>query len=155
MILFLTPKNEYPMTLYELFHSVPPEVLLRKIRQINSKNDILFSLESKCMHLVLNTQPEKSDKTPIYVIRNRQLKPLVAFDTSLGAEITLGKLLARRVMISDQLKNLHKGIIAAYCYCALPVGIVLKPGGKCKVSQVFDPKNKSIVTRIYDNILFY
>lgn len=143
------------MTLYELFHSVSPEVLLENIRRINTQNDVVCHLESIYLPLVLSALPEDDDGVPIYVLRDRQFKPIVAFDTTLDAEITLNKILARQVMVSDQLKHLSSGIIAAHCYCALPVGIVVEPDSKCNVSTAFDQDTKSIVTKVYGYIRLY
>lgn len=143
------------MTLYELFHSIPPEVLLECIRQINHKNDVVIYLESSYLTSVLNTLPGEDDGKPIHVIRDRNFNPVVAFDTSLNSEITLRKILARQVMVCEPLKHLSPSMIAAHCYCAMPVSIVVNTNCNCEVSQIFDQDTKSIVTKVYDNILLY
>ncbi len=143
------------MTLYELLHSIPQEVLLECIRQINPKNDVVFYLESSYLTSVLNTLPGEDDGKPIHVIRDRYFNPIVAFDTSLNSEIALRKILARQVMVCEPLKHLSPGMIAAHCYCAMPVSIVVNTDCNCEVSQVFDQDSKSIVTKVYDNILLY
>lgn len=143
------------MILYELLHSIPSEVLLKCIRQINGKNDLLFSLEATYLTSVLNTMPEGDDGIPIHVVRDRYFMPIVAFDISLNSEITLSKILARQVMVSEHLKHLNQGMIAAYCYCALPVGIVVNPECKCSVSQAFDRDTNAIVTKVFEDILLY
>lgn len=143
------------MTLYELLHSIPQEVLLECIRQINPKNDVVFYLESSYLTAVLNTLPGEDDGKPIHVIRNRNFNPIVAFDTLLDSEIALSNILARQVMVCEPLKHLSPGMIAAHCYCAMPVSIVVNPDCNCKVSQAFDQDTKSIVTKVYDNIVLY
>lgn len=143
------------MTLYELFHSVSPEVLLKNISRINTQNDVVYHLESTYLPLVLSALPEKDDGVPIYVLRDRQFKPIVAFDTSLDAEITLGKILGRQIMVSEPFKHSSAGMIAAQCYCALPVGIVVDPSCKCNAIIAFDKDHKSIVTKVDDYILMY
>lgn len=94
-------------------------------------------------------------KKYLYILRDNQFRPIVAFDTSLEAEITLGKVLSLQVMTSDLLKHLPPEKIAAYCYCSLPVCIVVEKDGHCPVSRAFDQDTKSIVTKVYDNILLY
>lgn len=143
------------MTLYELLHSIPQEVLLECIRQITPKNDVVFYLESSYLTSVLNTLPGEDDGKPIHVIRDRNFNPVVAFDTSLNSEITLRKILARQVMVCEPLKHLPPGMIAAHFYCAMPVSIIVNTHCNCEVSQVFDQESKSIVTKVYDNILLY
>lgn len=139
------------MTLYELLHSISQDVLLKCIRQINANNDVVFSLEATYLTSVLNSLSEGDDGVPIHVIRDRYFKPIVAFDIS----ITLSKILGRQVMVSEHLKLLNPGMLAAHCYCALPVSIVVNPDCNCKVSQVFDQDTKSIVSKVSDNILLY
>ena len=143
------------MTLYELLHSISPDVLLKCIRQINANNDVVFSLEATYLTSVLNSLTEGDDGVPIHVIRDRYFKPIVAFDISLDSEITLSKILGRQVMVSEHLKLLPPGMLAANCYCALPVSIVVNPDCNCKVSKVFDQDTKSIVSKVSDNILLY
>ncbi len=143
------------MSLYELLHSIPPKVLLGCIRQIHLKNDVVFYFESFHLTSVLNILPGEDDGKPIHVIRDRNFNPIVAFDTLLDSEIALSNILARQVMLCESLKHLSPAMIAAHCYCAMPVGIVVNPDCKCKVSQVFDPDSKTIVTKIYDNIVAY
>lgn len=142
------------MTLYELLHSISQDVLLKCIRQINANNDVVFSLEATYLTSVLNSLSEGDDGVSIHVIRDRYFKPIVAFDISLDSEITLSKILGRQVMVSEHLKHLHPGMLAAHCYCALPVSMV-NPDCNCKVSQVFDQDTKSIVSKVSDNILLY
>lgn len=143
------------MTLYELLHSIPQEVLLECIRQINPKNDVVFYLESSYLTSVLNTLSGEDDGKQIHVIRDQNFNPVVAFDTSLNSEISLSMILARQVMVCEPLKHLSPSMIAALCYCAMPVSIVVNPDCYCKVSQIFDQDTKSIVTKVYDNILLY
>lgn len=145
------------MTLYNLFHSIPPEVLLASVMEINAHNSVIANLEASFLPGVLNALPDESDdeKKYLYILRDCQFRPIVAFDTSLDAEITLGKILSRQVMVSEQLKHLPPEKIAAYCYCSLPVSIVVKKDGHCPVSRAFDQDTKSVVTKVYDNILLY
>lgn len=145
------------MTLYNLFHSIPPEVLLASVMEVHEHNDIVANLETSFLPGVLAAMPDESDDEEkcLYILRDNQFRPIVAFDTSLDAEITLGKVLSRQVMASDQLKHLPPEKIAAYCYCSLPVCIVVEKDGICPVSRAFDQDTKSIVTKVYDNILLY
>lgn len=145
------------MTLYDLFHSIPPEVLMASVMEVNAHNNVVSNLEASFLSSVLNTMPDEldDDEKCLYILRDNQFRPIVAFDTSLEAEITLGKVLSRQVMTSDLLKHLPPEKIAAYCYCSLPVCIVVEKDGHCPVSRAFDQDTKSIVTKVYDNILLY
>ena len=145
------------MTLYDLFHSIPPEVLMASVMEVNAHNNVVSNLEESFLSSVLNAMPDESDDDEkcLYILRDNQFRPIVAFDTSLEAEITLGKVLSRQVMTSDLLKHLPPEKIAAYFYCSLPVCIVVEKDGHCPVSRAFDQDTKSIVTKVYDNILLY
>ena len=145
------------MTLYDLFHSIPPEVLMASVLEVNAHNNFVSNLEASFLPSVLNAMPDESDDDEkcLYILRDNQFRPIVAFDTSLEAEITLGKVLARQVMTSDLLKHLPPEKIAAYCYCSLPICIVVEKDGHCPVSRAFNQDTKSIVTKVYDNILLY
>lgn len=145
------------MTLYDLFHSIPPEVLMASVMEVNAHNNVVSNLEASFLPGVLNAMPDESDNDEkcVYILRDNQFRPIVAFDTSLEAEITLGKVLSRQVMTSDLLKHLPTEKIAAYCYCSLPACIVVEKDGHCPVSRAFDQDTKSIVTKVYDNILLY
>lgn len=145
------------MTLYDLFHSIPPEVLLLSVMEINAHNDVVSKLEASYLPNVLNALPEEYDEDDryVYVIRDNKFRPIVAFDTSLDTEISLSGVLSRHVMTSDQLKHLPPEKIAAYCYCSLPVSLVVEKEGHCPVSRAFDPETNSVITKIYDDILLY
>lgn len=58
-------------------------------------------------------------------LRDNQFQPILAFDTSLEAEITLGNVLLRQVITGDRLKQLSPEKNAAYCYCSLRIHIVV------------------------------
>ncbi|WP_303035882.1 hypothetical protein [uncultured Duncaniella sp.] len=145
------------MTLYDLFHSIPPEVLMASVMEVNAHNNVVSNLEASFLPGVLNALPDKSydDEKCLYILRDYQFRPVVAFDTSLDAEITLGKVLSRQVMTCNLLKHLPPEKIAAYCYCSLPVCIVVEKDGHCPVSRAYDQDTKSIITKVYDNILLY
>ncbi|MCM1139907.1 MAG: hypothetical protein NC453_15165 [Muribaculum sp.] len=145
------------MTLYNLFHSIPPEVLLESVMEVNAHNDVVANLEASFLPSVLIALPDESDDEEkcLYVLRDNRFRPIVAFDTSLDAEITLGNVLSRQVMTSDQLKHLSPETIAAYCYCSLPVCIVVEKDGHCPVSRAFDPKTNSVITKVQDYIRMY
>ncbi|MCM1071424.1 MAG: hypothetical protein NC301_08600 [Bacteroides sp.] len=144
------------MTLYELFHSIRPEVLLASIKEANSHNDVLSRLEEHYLPHVLDARPEGgSDGKCVYVLRDYNNRPAVAFDTTLGAEISLSAILSRQVIASDCLKRFPPEKIAALCYCSLPVGIVTEKDGKCRVCRAFDPESKAIVTKTFDYIIPY
>lgn len=145
------------MTLYYLFHSIPPEVLLASVMEVNAHNDVVANLEASFLPSVLTAMPDESDDEEkcLYILRDNQFRPIVAFDTSLDAEITLGNVLSRQVMTSDQLKHLSPEKIAAYCYCSLPICIVVEQDGHCPVSRAFDPETNSVITKVQDYIRVY
>ncbi|MCM1141650.1 MAG: hypothetical protein NC453_24025 [Muribaculum sp.] len=125
--------------------------------EINAHNDVVSKLEASYLPNVLNALPEEYDEDDryVYVIRDNKFRPIVAFDTSLDTEISLSGVLSRHVMTSDQLKHLPPEKIAAYCYCSLPVSLVVEKEGHCPVSRAFDPETNSVITKIYDDILLY
>lgn len=145
------------MTLYDLFHSIPPEVLLASVMEVNAHNDVVANLEASFLPGVLNALPDESDyeEKCLYILRDYRFRPIVAFDTSLDAEITLGKVLSRQVMASDQLKHLPPEKIAAFCYCSMPVCIVVEKDGHCPVSRAFDPETNAVITKVQDYIRMY
>lgn len=145
------------MTLYDLFHSIPPEVLMASVMEVNAHNNVVSNLEASFLPGVLNAMPDGSDDDEkcLYILRDNQFRPIVAFDTSLEAEITLGKVLSRQVMTSDLLKHLPPEKIAAYCYCSLPVCVVVEKDGHCLVSRAFDPETNAVITKVHDYIRMY
>ena len=145
------------MTLYDLFHSIPPEVLMASIMEVNANNNVISKLEASFLPRVLSALPEESgdDEKCLYILRDNRFRPIVVFDTSLDVEITLGNVLSRQVMTSDLLKHLPPEKIAAHCYCSLPVCIIVDKDGHCPVSRAFNQDTKSIVSKVYDNILLY
>lgn len=145
------------MTLYDLFHSIPPEVLMASVMEVNVQNNVVSNSEASFLTGVLNTMPDESDDNEkcVYILRDNQFRPIVAFDTSLEAEITLGKVLSRQVITSELLKHLPPEKIAAYCYCSLPVCIVVENDSHCPVSRAFDPETNAVITKVDDYIRMY
>lgn len=145
------------MTLYDLFHSIQPEVLLLSVMEVNAHNDVVLKLEASYLPNVLNALPEEMDGDDrfIYVVRDNQFRTIVALSTALETEISLRGVLSRHVMISDQLKHLPPEKIAAYCYCSLPVCIIVEKNGHCPVSRAFDPETNSVITKVQDYIRMY
>ena len=48
------------MTLYDLFHSIPPEVLMASVMEVNAHNNVVSNLEASFLPGVLNALPDKS-----------------------------------------------------------------------------------------------
>ena len=144
------------MTLYELLHSIPPQVLLSCIKEVNSLNDVVSKLEEYYLPFVLDVEPENPDEGKcLYVLRDEHYRPIVAFDTSLEATISLRNILAREVRACVSLKHLPPEKIAAYCYCSLPVSLVVEVDGKCKVSRAFDPVTSTLLSKVTEYVLPY
>lgn len=145
------------MTLYDLFHSIPPEMLLERVMEVNAHNDVVANLAASFLPSVLIALPDESDDEEkcLYILGDNQFQLIVAFDTSLDTEITLSNVLSRQVMASDPLKHLSPATIAAYCYCSLPVCIVVEKDGHCPVSRAFDPNTNSVITKVQGSIRMY
>ena len=144
------------MTLYELLHSIPPQVLLSCIKEVNSLNDVVSKLEEYYLPFVLDVEPENPDEGKcLYVLRDEHYRPIVAFDTSLDATISLRNILSREVMACVSLKHLLPEKIAAYCYCSLPVSLVVEIDGKCKVSRAFAPETSILLSKVTEYVLPY
>lgn len=144
------------MTLYELLHSIPPQVLLTSVKEVNSRNDVVSKLEEFYLPSVLDAEPENhSEGKCIHILRDENFRPIVAFDTSFDANISLSNILSRQVMACVSLKHLPTEKIAAYCYCSLPVSLVVEANGKCKLSRIFDPKTNTLKLKVSEYILPY
>lgn len=61
------------MTLYDLFHSIPPEVLLASVMEVIAHNSVVANLGASYLPGVLNTLPDDSDdEKKILVYSKRQ-----------------------------------------------------------------------------------
>lgn len=144
------------MTFYELIHSIPPQVLLSSIKEVNALNDVVSKLEEYYLPSVLDVEPENPDDFKcLYVLRDEHYRPIVAFDTSLDATISLSDILSREVRACVSLKHLPAEKIAAYCYCSLPVSLVVDVNDECKVSRAFDSKTSTLISKVTEYILPY
>ena len=95
-VVLVTSLSKWLSTTYFIqFH---PEVLMASVMEVNAHNNVVSNLEASFLPGVLNALPDKSydDEKCLYILRDYQFRPVVAFDTSLDAEITLGKVLSRR-----------------------------------------------------------